>query len=236
MKKIMNFIYLVFSIQILSNAVLYAENKIPSPWDLGKIQYFDKEEKGVLNEANLTINGITIYKSKFVDVKGKFGQFKTFNFQPYSDFHTENKDQAICYISNKVNDDTLLMFQSENIDSVIYSISLGPKSILKDLISDCSKSDFIDNNIHTLSGVKLGISKQEFIKLVGEKYHMKGNTIYYNFTDKVMMSEKEKKEMEDIFKTHYSADEVFWFCSTGLYAYFLKDKLIWFSIDKSMTN
>lgn len=236
MKMNINIIYLLSIIQISFITVLHAENKIPTPWDLGKLQYFDKEKKGILDESHLTINGITVYKSTFQDAIKILGLAKTFNFQPYSDFHTENQDQAMCYTSNRVNDETLLMFQCEKIGSVIYSISLGPQSILKDRINDCTKSDLVDKNIHTLSGVKLGISVQEFIKIVGNEYHKKGNTVYYNFTDKVMMSEKEKKEMENIFKTKYSKDEAFWFCSTGIYAYFSKDKLIWFSIDKSMSN
>lgn len=215
---------------------LFAEASNPTPWYFGELQYFDKEEEGVLKESHLTINGITVNKNTFKDVMEKFGQANVFNFQPYSDVHSENQDQAICYISYKPDDETLLIFQFEKIGSVIYSISLGPKSILKDQVRNCSKSDMVDKNISTLSGIKLGITGNKFTNIVGNKYHKKGQTIYFNFTKKVIMTDKEKKEMEKIFKTTLSANDAYWDCTTGIFAYFDKEKLIWFSLDKSCSN
>jgi hypothetical protein len=145
-----------------------------------------------MSYKDVTISGIRLFNSTFKDAYKIFGKAKA--YKPM-----ENRDSYICYTSADKTDQTAIVFGSYNdIDTVeLYKYKSQVLPQVK-----CSASSMVNKNIRFDSGLKLGMTINEFNKINNNG----NNTIYRSLYEISTFDccSVEAKECKGIIRTHFT--------------------------------
>jgi len=184
------------------------------------------EKKEELDKAHKTLLDLELGVSSLNDIKRTLGDAVV---HVSEDIH---EPDTLCYSSQKEHDDTIVIVESgpscgpsrEFVGFIIASEG----AIDPEYIGECKPSSLVDRNASTESGIKLGISPDQLIGMLGPPTSVDGNTFSYSYEVQKRMSDEEIEKVSAEFKT---PDPYPYFdLSAWIEAEFSSEKLIRFSV------
>ncbi len=137
------------------------------------------EKNEEINNAHKTILGLEIGVSSLKDV------LKTFGDAAVHVSDDRHEPDTLCYVSRSDNDDTVVVIESgprcgPSREFVGFVVA-ARDAVDSGKIGECLPSATVDRNISTESGVKLGISPDRLIELIGVPSRIDGDVFIYHY-------------------------------------------------------
>ncbi len=187
-----------------------------------------------LSDPYMTIFGFTIGKNSLQDVQKKLGPAKILP-------RREQSPISICYISEKENDGTVVVFSAWEIDSRITAMSIiSDKDHFKER-NQCAKSSLVSKGISIEGTIKLGLNELQLKTILGDPTKEQGKNMLYLYQTKRAMTNDEIKEMERVLpslpsQTPPRDSQPYWDVVSSIEATFMRSELIALTISKTETN
>ena len=193
-----------------------------------------KPEIGEIDASNFSIGGITMASSNMRDVLLKFGDAEIVR-------KVEQGPLFICYIlSGKTDFHAFAFFESSfgcvGLDRYVRSVWIGNIKYRQPEELNCSISTIEMATLATDSGIKLGITKEKIISIIGRPTHKKGNRLIYYYDRKQKYNSSDLKIIEEKGKETFGEKYIpnpYYYITTRIEAFFEQNKLVWFFIEKS---
>lgn len=153
----------------------------------------EKVHKEELDDTHISILGFAIGRHSLQDVQSKLGQAKILQAK-------EQAPHQICYVSNKKEDGTAVIFEAGPIGGWEYITAfslVSSKANFKER-NQCTKSPLVSTDVKTRSGIKLGLTKNQLTKILGEPTIEQGSNILYYYNIRQRMTEKEIEKMSKL--------------------------------------
>jgi hypothetical protein len=145
----------------------------------------------------MSLMGFTLERSTLADVQGKLGA--TTSGRCSSE---EEASKMICYVSS-ASDKTRVVFESGFSGgwSVLDGFRVVSGSLTPDCRLQCLRTSAFDNNIKTSGGLRLGLTRQQLIALLGAPTKENRNRLTFERQWKRPMTKAEIDKETQTFKT-----------------------------------
>lgn len=162
------------------------------------------KSKVEIADADATILGFKIGTSTLKEVQAKLGQAK-----PTPVSREEESDVSICYISPV--DGTVLVFYTGVMggDEDVTRFALWSRQAAFPRSSQCTSSNVISHSLSTKSGIRLGLTKEDFETIAGKPISPTSNPVKYEYLCRSKMTEDEIKGFKSANNWDVSADSYF---------------------------
>ncbi len=172
---------------ILSLSSCYAHSS--ELFSIGGIDIYLKPneiKKGIPNDAHLTLLEITIGKHTLDEVQARLGKAETL-------FRKEHAPKAICYLSRQDNVWNTVVFEAGALGgwNTVSGFLFCDKNCEYDTREMCTESSALKNTVQTKSGIRLGMSFNELINIIGKPSKTLNNGVVYAYRGKRKMSKLE---------------------------------------------
>lgn len=145
-----------------------------------------KPQKLETDPSNFQIAGIVVGEDELPAIASKLG-----NAKKVSRGDGETGRHQICYVSADAARSVHLIFESGEVQDAAYLFEGGPNWTGEDL---CVKSDVVTADLHTDSGLRLGLTPAEVEKILGKPTANIGDKlIYFRWV-------KRKNSLEDLWR------------------------------------
>jgi hypothetical protein len=143
-------------------------------------------------QSGYGILGLAVGESTWHAIQSKLGPTITFKLPADADIH------QMCYVSDM--DNTLLVFRLERNQCTRFSLMARKDKFYR--WDFCEISPLVSEYMATDNGVKLGMSKEQIIAILGKPRKESGETMSFDFVS----AEKEKRTV--YIETHFSESKL----------------------------
>jgi hypothetical protein len=146
----------------------------------------------VIQPGHLAIIGLELGVTKVDEIEGRLGKSE----DPLS-FGDHHSLRQICYVSDRQADTSKLILGVDPDDSVLVSIRLLSSAYKLKGSSKCISSALVSKEIATISGLKLGMGKEQVKSLIGRfpPSKEKGNRLVYSYVFPRRLTDTEIEEL-----------------------------------------
>ncbi len=177
-----------------------------------------------IDDSHFTIMGFAIEKNKLEDIQAKMGMSHVFS-------RTEQGPDYICYISKS---DKTVLILGFSLDYLSEFMLLSAEAEFKDC-AQCSETALISKDLHTESGIQLGMSKRQLKKLLGKPILESKKKLLYRNDWKVKMTDAEIDRITKL-SSPEGANAIrknpYWYVTVSIDADFSDSKLVAIKIAK----
>lgn len=174
--------------------------------------------------GQLNLMGFTLGKSKLADVESKLGEAA-----PRRSSNAQYASNQICYVSSI--GDTTVTFESGPSGGWTYldgfAVMAGNRAVQPRRRS-CTRTAEVTNDVHTEAGLRLGLTRADVTRMLGNPRHVRGNRLIFQWLSKTPMT-KEEIAAEN-FTSRY------WDVLDTIEITFSNSKVIAFTVDHSVTD
>jgi hypothetical protein len=177
-----------------------------------------------IDDSHFTIMGFTIGKSMVEDIRKKLGMADVFS-------RTESGSDYICYISKS---DKTVLILGFSLDYLSEFMLLSDGAAFKER-DQCAETTLVTKNLHTESGIKLGMAKRQLKKLLGKPVLESKKKLLYRNDWKVKLTDAEIDRITKL-SSPEGADAIrknpYWYVTAHIDANFFDSKLVELKISK----
>jgi len=169
----------------------------------------DSKSRVEVADANMSILGLAIGHASLKDVQARLGNARTV---PVS--KEEESDVALCYVSPT--DGTVLIFYSGSMAGWVdvTGFALWAREAQYPRASDCLSSKLVSRSLATTGGVRLGLTKEELQRLLGQPTGFGKASIKYQYVCRRKMTDDEIKRFKTVNNWDVASDPYFDVSST----------------------
>lgn len=174
----------------------------------------------MINDDHITILGFIVGKHSLLDVQNELGEVDALP-------RKEHAPEQICYVSVRPSERTIIIFESGPLGGWKYLTAFSLVSEKSDFkyVQLCKKTSLVSPDIATKSGLKLGMSKEDLMAIMGKPSKIIDDNYFYLYD---FQSKMTPEEIKLIGSTSYPYFDV----SSAVFAKFDKSKLIEITISK----
>lgn len=187
----------------------------------------DTIEQPKIDDSHFKILGFTVGEyTTLGDIQAKMGKAKMF-------YDEDGAYDYLCYISKS--DKTIIVFGFQ--DNLLNKFMLASSEADFEECDQCTESSLVSKEVSTESGIKLGISKEQVISLLGEPPFQTPNKLSYHKYWQIKMTDAEIDRMCQLFPQHadYTRKNPYWDTVGKINAIFSHNKLLSIELSKIST-
>lgn len=182
----------------------------------------------LLEKSHQTILGLEILKNSLSDVAKHFGNTTQAPMEGFT--HGE----GICISSSRSNDQTKIVFVKIPVADLHGFVLFTGKSSIKPP-NHCKPSEAVHKDIATLSGIRLGMTKEEMMKIFGKPYSKTNNNLQYRFEIRRKFRPREWFEKYRAENKDADPEDLYTYVRTDLKIEFRDDKIVAYTVSTTDT-
>jgi hypothetical protein len=152
----------------------------------------DRARGEEVSKAHITVLGLTIGRDTLKDAAERLGPAKVFQSGPAG-----AASFRICYTSTDERDSTKVVFEAgpQSLRREITSIRIIRGDVVYRDAARCAKSPLVSSDAGTLSGLRLGMTRQALKARLGEPTEESKKTLEYEFHTRRRLSKAEVRRL-----------------------------------------
>jgi outer membrane protein assembly factor BamE (lipoprotein component of BamABCDE complex) len=153
--------------------------------------FYAEPHREKLGDQHLTLLGLTLGMHTLKDVEVRLGSTQILS-------RKEHAPDQLCYISAEKGDETVIVFEAGPLGGweILTAFRIISSKLSFKKTDQCRETSYISKRTQTKTGIRVGITREQLIAILGSPSKVIGNNFFFLFSVQRRMSEDEIRDME----------------------------------------